>query len=112
MRFTAWDAFVFDARDGATLSSFLEKFHATVGLEPSTVARGASLLFADFMNLAKPETAARMNTPLTTLFEDVLDEVSDEERTKSAPNRVLVSVTACDENDDDVEIPEVWVRIR
>jgi hypothetical protein len=70
------------------------------------VARGASLLFADFMNLAKPETAARMNTPLKTLFEDVLDE----ERT--SPKRVLVSVTACDENDDDVEIPEVWVRIR
>lgn len=112
LRFTAWDAFVFDARDGATLSSFLEKFRATVGLEPSTVARGASLLFADFMNLAKPETAARMNTPLKTLFEDVLDEGSDEERTKSAPKRVLVSVTACDENDDDVEIPEVWVRIR
>ena len=112
LRFTAWDAFVFDARDGATLSSFLEKFRAAVGLEPSTVARGASLLFADFMNLAKPETAARMNTPLKTLFEDVLDEGSDEERTKSAPKRVLVSVTACDENDDDVEIPEVWVRIR
>jgi hypothetical protein len=89
LRFTAWDAFVFDARDGATLSSFLEKFRAAVGLEPSTVARGASLLFADFMNLAKPETAARMNTPLKTLFEDVLDEGfrrrADEERTQTRP---------------------------
>ena len=113
MRFTAWDAFVFDARDGATLSDFLHRFRAAVGLEPSTVARGKSLLFADFMNLAKSETAARMNTPLKTLFEDVLDG-SDEEGTKKEkrPKRVLVSVTACDENDDDVEIPETWVRIR
>ena len=113
LRFTAWDAFVFDARDGATLSDFLHRFRAAVGLEPSTVARGKSLLFADFMNLAKPETAARMNTPLKTLFEDVLHG-SDEEGTKKEkrPKRVLVSVTACDENDDDVEIPETWVRIR
>ena len=115
LRFTAWDAFVFDARDGATLADFLHRFRAAVGLEPSTVARGKALLFADFMNLAKPETAARMNTPLQTLFEDVLDgSDEDEEGTKKEerPVRVLVSVTACDENDDDVEIPETWVRIR
>ena len=104
--FTAWDAWTFDARDGVSLAGFLDRFRERVGLEPSAVARGKALLFADFMNLAKPETAARLNTPLVKLFEDAL---VDGETT---PARVGVSVTACDERDEDVDVPEVWVRIR
>lgn len=109
LRFTAWDALTFDARDGVTLAGFLATFRETVGLEPSTVARGPALLFADFMNLAKPETAARLTTPLATLFRDAVEENAASDATET---RVALSVTACDARDEDVDVPEVWVRIR
>jgi len=110
LRFTAWDALTFDARDGVTLAGFLAMFRETVGLEPSTVARGPALLFADFMNLAKPETAARLTTPLATLFRDAVEE--NAESSDATETRVALSVTACDARDEDVDVPEVWVRIR
>ena len=109
LRFTAWDALTFDARDGVTLAGFLAMFRETVGLEPSTVARGPALLFADFMNLAKPETAARLTTPLAALFRDAVEENAASDATET---RVALSVTACDARDEDVDVPEVWVRIR
>ena len=106
LSFTAWDALTFDARDGVTLAGFLDRFRDTVGLEPSTVAHGPALLFADFMNLTKPETIARMNTPLAELLADA------DADGEIKPTRVGVSVTACDDEDEDVDVPEVWIRIR
>ena len=110
MTFTAWDAWTFDACDGVSLAGFLDRFRERVGMEPSAVARGKALLFADFMNLAKPETAARLTTPLATLFRDAVEENAAEEN--ATETRVALSVTACDASDEDVDVPEVWVRIR
>ena len=83
-----------------TLQILLDVFKKQVGLEPSMISHGASLLFADFHNQQKPETEKRMSTPLCELFSETTAEF------------VTLSITACDENDDDVDIPDVRVMIR
>lgn len=70
------------------------------------VSYGASLLYADFMN--KEKLAPRLASRLT----DVVAEVG-----KSGPlplwtTHVTLSVSACDGDDNDVDIPDVRVRVR
>ena len=103
---TAWDVIDVDGRDGMTLDGFVRAFKERVGLEVGMVSYGASLLFADFMNREK--LAARLATPLA----DVVADVGKAGPLPPATTHVLLSVGACDENDDDVDIPDVRVRVR
>lgn len=120
LRFTEWDKITLDlsADRGATLKTLLSSFEKQVGLQPSMVSHGASLLFADFMNQTKPETVKRMSTPLVDLFADAYvlrdryDESADPPSTTPSPVFVTLAITACDESDDDVDVPYVRVRIR
>ena len=100
LSFTPWDSIKLDGRGDVTLQILLDVFKKQVGLEPSMISHGASLLFADFHNQQKPETEKRMSTPLCELFSETTAEF------------VTLSITACDENDDDVDIPDVRVMIR
>ena len=76
----------------------------------SAVSRGPSLVYADFMNPAK--LAPRLAAPLV----DVLREFSrGDDGEEAIPGdeggRVRLAVGACDENDDDVDAPDVEVRL-
>lgn len=103
---TAWDVIDVDGRGGMTLDGFVRAFKERVGLEVGMVSYGASLLFADFMNREK--LAARLATPLL----DVVADVGKAGPLPPTTTHVLLSVGACDENDDDVDIPDVRVRVR
>ena len=99
LRWSVWDVIDMDCRDGLTLQGFIERFEREVGLQCGMVSHGASLLYADFMNKAKIKE--RLESPLASamkLGEDA--------------THATLSVGACDENDDDVDIPEVRVRFR
>ena len=99
LRWSVWDVIDMDCRDGLTLRGFIERFEREVGLQCGMVSHGASLLYADFMNRAKIKE--RLESPLASamkLGEDA--------------THATLSVGACDENDDDVDIPEVRVRFR
>ena len=94
-----WDVLEMDCTDGVTLAGFIERFELKVGLACSAISHGASLVYADFMNRAKIEDRLR-----SRLFDAL----------KLGPEatHATLSVGACDENDDDVEIPDVRVRFR
>ena len=89
-----------------TLGGFVRAFEERVGLEVAMVSYGASLLYADFMNREK--IAARLATPSWT-----------SSRTSGKPEplppttaHVLLSVGACDERGEDVDVPDVRARVR
>ena len=99
LRWSVWDVLEMDCTDGVTLAGFIERFELKVGLACSAISHGASLVYADFMNRAKIEDRLR-----SRLFDAL----------KLGPEatHATLSVGACDENDDDVEIPDVRVRFR
>ena len=70
------------------------------------VSCGASLLFADFMN--KQKLAPRLASSLA----DVVAEVGKAGPLDPSVTHVTLSVGACDGEDNDVDIPDVRVRIR
>jgi ubiquitin-activating enzyme E1 len=89
-----------------TLDGFIKVFQSQVGLEASMVSCGASLLYADFMN--KQKLAPRLASSLT----DVVAEVGKAGPLHPSVTHVTLSVGACDGDDEDVDIPDVRVRIR
>ena len=99
LRWSVWDVLEMDCTDGVSLAGFIERFELKVGLACSAISHGASLVYADFMNRAKIEDRLR-----SRLFDAL----------KLGPEatHATLSVGACDENDDDVEIPDVRVRFR
>ena len=99
LRWSVWDVLEMDCTDGVSLAGFIERFELEVGLACSAISHGASLVYADFMNRAKIEDRLRSR---------LLDAL------KLGPEatHATLSVGACDENDDDVEIPDVRVRFR
>jgi ubiquitin-activating enzyme E1 len=99
LRWSVWDVIDMDCRDGLTLQGFIERFEREVGLQCGMVSHGASLLYADFMNRAKIKE--RLESPLASAMK-----LGDD------ATHATLSVGACDENDDDVDIPEVRVRFR
>ena len=99
LRWSVWDVIDMDCRDGLTLQGFIERFEREVGLQCGMVSHGASLLYADFMNKAKIKE--RLESPLASAMK-----LGDD------ATHATLSVGACDENDDDVDIPEVRVRFR
>ena len=99
LRWSVWDVIDMDCRDGLTLRGFIERFEREVGLQCGMVSHGASLLYADFMNKAKIKE--RLESPLASAMK-----LGDD------ATHATLSVGACDENDDDVDIPEVRVRFR
>ena len=99
LRWSVWDVIDMDCRDGLTLQGFIERFEREVGLQCGMVSHGASLLYADFMNRVKIKE--RLESPLASAMK-----LGDD------ATHATLSVGACDENDDDVDIPEVRVRFR
>ena len=106
LAWTAWDVVDVDCRGGVTLDGFVRAFEERVGLEVAMVSYGASLLYADFMNREK--IAARLATPLV----DVVADVGKAEPLPPTTTHVLLSVGACDERGEDVDVPDVRARVR
>ena len=107
---TAWDTLELECDARVTLREFVQLYEARFGLAVSAVSRGPSLVYADFMNPAK--LAQRLAAPLV----DVLREFSrGDDGEEAIPGdeggRVRLAVGACDENDDDVDAPDVEVRL-
>jgi len=103
---STWDVIELDGRGGMTLAGFIKAFEAQVGLEAGMVSCGASLLFADFMN--KQKLAPRLASGLA----QVVAEVGKAGPLPPAVTHVTLSVGACNAEDEDVDIPDVRVRIR
>ena len=99
LRWSVWDVLEMDCTDGVTLAGFIERFELEVGLACSAISHGASLVYADFMNRAKIEDRLRSR-------------LIDALKLGPEATHATLSVGACDENDDDVEIPDVRVRFR
>ena len=106
LTWSLWDVIELDGRGGMTLGGFVEAFEKQVGLQASMVSSGASLLFADFMN--KQKLAPRLATALA----DVVAEVGKTGPPGPSVTHITLSVSACDGDDNDVDIPDVRVRIR
>ena len=101
-----------DAR--VTLREFVQLYEARFGLAVSAVSRGPSLVYADFMNPAK--LAQRLAAPLVDVLREFSKNSDDDgdflEAIGVEGGRVVrLAVSVCDENDDDVDAPDVEVRL-
>ncbi|KAK8864255.1 hypothetical protein IAR55_001501 [Kwoniella newhampshirensis] len=99
---TLWDRFELDGNP--TLQQFLDWFKENHQLEVQMVSSGVSMLWSSFVPAKK--TADRMTMKMSELVEHVSK--------KPIPpwtKNLLVEVMVNDENDEDVEVPYVLVKI-
>lgn len=103
LEWSLWDRIELDAR-GLTLGAALERLQHQVGLRPSMVSHGKSLLYADFLAAAKRQERLQMS--ITTLVETVA-----KAPLPATCTHIMLSVSASDEHDDDVEMPDVRCQL-
>ncbi|KAI9323377.1 ubiquitin-activating emzyme E1 [Dichotomocladium elegans] len=101
--FTLWDRF--DIEGDITLQEFIDYFQNEHKLEVSMVSSGVSMLYAFFMQKKKAEERLKMK------LSKILESVS---KNPVPPHvkAIILEICANDENDDDVEVPYVRVKIR
>ncbi|OLY85617.1 Ubiquitin-activating enzyme E1 1 [Smittium mucronatum] len=98
-----WDA-IFIERD-LTLQELIDEFEGTYKMEISMVTSGTTMLFSPF--LSKKKAAERKSLKISELVSTISK--------KQIPShtKYLVLVICCyDENDEDIDVPEIRVRIR
>ncbi|BCR90544.1 E1 ubiquitin-activating protein ubaA [Aspergillus chevalieri] len=96
-----WDRFEVD---DIPLQDFL-KYFSDLGLEVSMVSSGVSLLYASFYPPAKLKD--RLPLPMSKLVETISKKPVPEHQ-----KNIIFEVTAEDQNEEDVEIPYVMVKLR
>ena len=104
LAWTLWDRLELDAR-GTTLEEALAALQLRLGLRPSMVSYGKSLLFADF--LAPAKRAERLALTLPALVESVCKAAL-----APAVTHLALAVSVCDAEDEDVDVPGVWAHVR
>ncbi|KAI8981901.1 ubiquitin-activating emzyme E1 [Mycotypha africana] len=103
VKFSLWDRF--DIEGDITLQEFIDYFQNEHKLEVTMVSSGVSMLYSFFMN--KKKAAERLNMKLSQVVESVSK--------KPIPPHVkslIFEVCVNDENDEDVDVPYVRVKIR
>eukprot|EP00899_Mesostigma_viride_P025587 jgi/Mesvir1/6212/Mv00893-RA.2 len=98
-----WDRFSVDGR-GMTLAAFLEHFKLEQGLEVTMASYGKSLVYAEFMRKKMEE---RLPLPLIALVEKVAKAALPKRAT-----HITLSVSCTDAHGEDVEVPDVRIRVR
>ncbi|KAH7930026.1 ubiquitin-activating enzyme E1 [Leucogyrophana mollusca] len=99
---TLWDRFEF--KNDPTLKEFIAWFKSTHNLEISMVSQGVSMLWSSFVGKKKSDERLPMK------FSKLVEHVSK----KPIPphtTHLLVEIMASDEDDEDVEVPFIIVRI-
>jgi ubiquitin-activating enzyme E1 len=94
-----WDRIELDAR-GLMLAEALARLEEQLGLRPSMVSHGKCLLYADF--LAPAKRAERLQMRVAPLVEAV-----SKAPLPAGCRHLLLSVSVSDEQDEDVEVPDV-----
>ncbi|KAI8322085.1 ubiquitin activating enzyme [Martensiomyces pterosporus] len=103
VEFSDWDTFEFD-RD-ITLQELIDFFESEHKLEVNMLSSGVSMLYSPFLNRKKAEERKAMK--LSAIVESITK--------KEIPAHVkwIVLVVCCnDADDEDVDVPEVRVKIR
>eukprot|EP00897_Mesotaenium_endlicherianum_P006549 jgi/Mesen1/5922/ME000030S05186 len=102
---TLWDRFELDGSAGMTLKSLLSEFEKQHGLEITMLSHGKSLLYAEFVN--KKKLQERLPMTLTELVASVA-------KTKVPPTKthLTFSIACTDATDDDIEVPDIRVKIK
>ncbi|KAJ2383322.1 E1 ubiquitin-activating protein, partial [Coemansia sp. RSA 2603] len=98
-----WDAFVFS--EDLTLQELIEYFEREHKLELTMVSSGVTMLFSGFMNRKKAEARKSMK------FKEIIEEAMGKEIAPHVKQVVLI-VCCEDAEGEDVDVPEVRVRIR
>jgi ubiquitin-activating enzyme E1 len=98
-----WDRMELDAR-GKTLADVLAHLQERLGLRPSMLSYGKCLIYADFLAPAKRNERLAMS--VVQLVETVAKTTLP-----AGCRHVVFSVSASDEQDDDVEVPDLCVTI-
>ena len=98
-----WDRMELDAR-GMTLADVLARLQGQLGLRPSMLSYGKCLIYADF--LAPAKRTERLAMSVVQLVETVAKTTLP-----AGCKQVVFSVSASDEQDDDVEVPDLCVTI-
>jgi ubiquitin-activating enzyme E1 len=94
-----WDRIDIDAR-GLTLADALARLQEQLGVRPSMLSHGKCLLYADFIAPAK--RAERLAMGIQQLVETV-----GKAALPASCKHLICSVSASDEQDEDVEVPDV-----
>ncbi|KAJ2478675.1 E1 ubiquitin-activating protein [Coemansia sp. RSA 2320] len=100
--YSDWDSFDFD-RD-MTLQELIDYFTNEHKLEVSMISSGVTILYSPFVNKKKIESRLAMK------FSELVSSVSNKEIPAHVKWIVLV-VCCCDADDEDVEVPEVRIKI-
>ncbi|KAJ2724071.1 E1 ubiquitin-activating protein [Coemansia sp. Benny D115] len=103
VEFSEWDAFEFD--HDITLQELIDYFANELKLELSMVSCGVIMLYSSFMNKKKAEARKSMK------ISEVINDATHKEIEPHVKQVVLV-VCCYDADDEDVEVPDVRVRIR
>ncbi|KAI7827274.1 hypothetical protein BX661DRAFT_182968 [Kickxella alabastrina] len=98
-----WDAIMID-RD-VTLQELIDYFTNEHKLELSMVSSGVTLLYSPFLNRAKSEARKSMK------ISQLLPEVTKKD-IEPYVKWVALSVCCCDADDEDVDVPDVRIKIR
>ncbi|KAJ2783062.1 E1 ubiquitin-activating protein [Coemansia interrupta] len=98
-----WDAFVFS--EDMTLQALIDFFEREHKLELTMVSSGVTMLFSGFMNRKKAEARRGMK------FKEIIEEATG----KEIPGHVkqVVLIVCCEDAEgEDVDVPEVRIRVR
>ncbi|OMJ10390.1 Ubiquitin-activating enzyme E1 1 [Smittium culicis] len=98
-----WDA-IFIERD-LTLQELIDEFESTYKLEVSMVTSGTTMLFSPF--LSKKKASERKSLPISELVNTI-----SKKEIPSHTKYVVLVICCYDENDEDVDVPEVRVRVK
>ncbi|CAM6094398.1 unnamed protein product [Calypogeia fissa] len=104
LSWTLWDRFELDCV-GTSLEGFLAEFKQQQGLEITMVSYGRSLLYAEFL----PKKKLQDRLPLTLLD---LVSVVGKVTIPATENKITLSISCTDANEEDVEVPDVVARVR
>ncbi len=103
LEWSLWDRLELDAR-GLPLADALARLQEQLGVRPSMLSYGKCLLYADF--LAPAKRAERLAMTLVTLVEAV-----SKAPLPAGCKHLVLSVSASDEQDEDVEVPDVLCAV-
>ncbi|KAJ1668022.1 E1 ubiquitin-activating protein [Coemansia sp. RSA 1646] len=103
VEFSDWDSFTFD--HDITLQELIDHFKNKNKIEVEMVSANVSMLYSPMMDKKKAEMRKSMKVS------EIIKSINNKDIPEHVKTVVLV-LTCCDEDGEDVEVPDVHVRIR
>ncbi|KAJ2520813.1 E1 ubiquitin-activating protein, partial [Coemansia sp. RSA 2049] len=103
IEFSDWDSFAFD--HDVTLQEVMDYFMSKYKIEVEVISANSSMLYSTFMDKKKSETRKSMTVT------EILKSISHKDLPEHVKTVVLV-MSCCDEDGEDVEVPDIHVRVR